>query len=100
MAVLMQRTPRQLDNVLVDCYQKVMQLEGVQGVQVRAEGAAGGCSLNTGEQVEDLEDVQRVQVSRWCIWGELREYRSCSWREFIEYRLAGGAAGGSSGGTG
>ncbi len=34
MAVLMQRTPKQLDNVLVDCYQKVMQLEGVQGVQV------------------------------------------------------------------
>lgn len=33
MAVLMQRTPRQLDHVLVDCYQKVMQLEGVQGVQ-------------------------------------------------------------------
>ena len=75
MAVLMQRTPRQLDNVLVDCYQKVMQLEGVQGVQVRAEGAAGGCSLNTGEQVEDLEDVQRVQVSRWCIWRIFREYR-------------------------
>jgi hypothetical protein len=35
MAVLMQRTPKQLDNVLVDCYQKVMQLEGVQGVQVK-----------------------------------------------------------------
>jgi hypothetical protein len=35
MAVLMQRTPKQLDHVLLDCYQKVMQLEGVQGVQVR-----------------------------------------------------------------
>lgn len=32
-AVLMQRTPKQLDHLLGDCYQKVMQLEGVQGVQ-------------------------------------------------------------------
>ena len=34
-AILMQRTPKQLDNLLPDCYQKVMQLEGVQGVQVQ-----------------------------------------------------------------
>ena len=32
-AILMQRTPKQLDGQLPDCYQKVMQLEGVQGVQ-------------------------------------------------------------------
>lgn len=32
-AILMQRTPKQLDSQLPDCYQKVMQLEGVQGVQ-------------------------------------------------------------------
>jgi len=32
-AVLMQRSPKELDHKLVDCYQKVMQLEGVQGVQ-------------------------------------------------------------------
>jgi len=32
-AILMQRSPKQLDGVLTDCYQKVMQLEGVQGVQ-------------------------------------------------------------------
>jgi len=32
-AILMQRSPKQLDNHLTDCYQKVMQLEGVQGVQ-------------------------------------------------------------------
>jgi len=33
MAILMQRSPKQLDNNLTECYQKVMQLEGVQGVQ-------------------------------------------------------------------
>ena len=33
-SILMQRTPKQLDNKLTDCYQKVMALEGVQGVQV------------------------------------------------------------------
>ena len=33
-SILMQRTPKQLDNKLADCYQKVMSLEGVQGVQV------------------------------------------------------------------
>lgn len=33
MAILMQRTPKQLDGHLTECYQKVMQLEGVQGVQ-------------------------------------------------------------------
>ena len=33
-SILMQRTPKQLDNKLADCYQKVMALEGVQGVQV------------------------------------------------------------------
>lgn len=32
-AILMQRSPKELDHKLVDCYQKVMQLEGVQGVQ-------------------------------------------------------------------
>ncbi|XP_023324518.1 zinc transporter 7 [Eurytemora carolleeae] len=32
-SILMQRTPKQLDNKLADCYQKVMSLEGVQGVQ-------------------------------------------------------------------
>lgn len=32
-AVLMQRTPKALDHLLGDCYQKVMSLEGVQGVQ-------------------------------------------------------------------
>lgn len=32
-AILMQRSPKQLDNQLADCYQRVMQLEGVQGVQ-------------------------------------------------------------------
>jgi len=32
-AILMQRTPKQLDSALPDCYQKVMQLDGVQGVQ-------------------------------------------------------------------
>jgi len=32
-AVLMQRSPKELDHKLTDCYQKVMQLEGVQGVQ-------------------------------------------------------------------
>ena len=31
-AILMQRTPKQLDHQLADCYQRVMQLEGVQGV--------------------------------------------------------------------
>jgi len=33
MSILMQRSPKQLDNSLKDCYQKVMQLEGVHGVQ-------------------------------------------------------------------
>jgi len=32
-AILMQRTPKQLDSQLPDCFQKVMQLQGVQGVQ-------------------------------------------------------------------
>eukprot|EP00092_Neocalanus_flemingeri_P022883 GFUD01024810.1.p1 GENE.GFUD01024810.1~~GFUD01024810.1.p1 ORF type:complete len:400 (-),score=74.68 GFUD01024810.1:1467-2666(-) len=32
-AILMQRSPKQLDQSLPDAYQKVMQLEGVQGVQ-------------------------------------------------------------------
>jgi len=32
-AILMQRSPKQLDGSLPDAYQKVMQLEGVQGVQ-------------------------------------------------------------------
>lgn len=32
-AILMQRSPKQLDDNLTECYQKVMQLEGVQGVQ-------------------------------------------------------------------
>merc|ERR1711973_683030 len=31
-AILMQRSPRALDHSLPDAYQKVMQLEGVQGV--------------------------------------------------------------------
>lgn len=31
-AILMQRSPKQLDHQLADCYQRVMQLEGVQGV--------------------------------------------------------------------
>lgn len=31
--VLMQRQPRELDHLLPDCYNKVMQLDGVQGVQ-------------------------------------------------------------------
>ena len=31
-AILMQRTPKQLDHQLADCYQRAMQLEGVQGV--------------------------------------------------------------------
>jgi len=31
--VLMQRTPRELDHLLPGCYQKVMQLEGIYGVQ-------------------------------------------------------------------
>jgi len=31
-AILMQRTPKQLDHQLADCYQRVMQLDGVQGV--------------------------------------------------------------------
>ena len=34
MAILMQSSPKQLDNNLTECYQKVMQLEEVQGVQV------------------------------------------------------------------
>lgn len=33
MAILMQRSPKQLDDNLTECYQKVMQLDGVQGVQ-------------------------------------------------------------------
>ena len=33
-SVLMQRSPKELDTALTDCYQKVMALEGVQGVQV------------------------------------------------------------------
>lgn len=33
MSILMQRSPKQLDDSLKDCYQKVMQLEGVHGVQ-------------------------------------------------------------------
>ena len=33
-AILMQRSPKALDSSLPDAYQKVMQLEGVQGVQV------------------------------------------------------------------
>jgi len=32
MAILMQRSPKQLDDNLTECYQKIMQLEGVQGV--------------------------------------------------------------------
>ena len=32
MAILMQRSPRELDHSLPEAYQKVMQLEGVQGV--------------------------------------------------------------------
>jgi len=32
-AILMQRTPKALDSQLPDCFQKVMQLQGVQGVQ-------------------------------------------------------------------
>jgi len=32
MSILMQRSPKSLDNSLPDCYQKVMQLEGVKGV--------------------------------------------------------------------
>ena len=32
MAVLMQRSPKELDHSLPEAYQKVMQLEGVQGV--------------------------------------------------------------------
>lgn len=31
-AILMQRSPKQLDHQLADCYQRVMQLDGVQGV--------------------------------------------------------------------
>ena len=34
-AILMQRSPKALDHSLPDAYQKVMQLEGVQGVHVR-----------------------------------------------------------------
>jgi len=36
-AILMQRSPRALDHSLPDAYQKVMQLEGVQGVHVSCE---------------------------------------------------------------
>lgn len=32
MAILMQRSPKELDHSLPEVYQKVMQLEGVQGV--------------------------------------------------------------------
>ena len=32
MAILMQRSPKELDHSLPEAYQKVMQLEGVQGV--------------------------------------------------------------------
>ena len=52
-SILMQRTPKQLDNKLADCYQKVMSLEGVQGVQVsHLKGARKGIFLFTAEPLK------------------------------------------------
>ena len=44
-AILMQRTPKQLDHQLADCYQRVMQLEGVQGVHEQVLNIFKACPL-------------------------------------------------------
>ena len=48
-AILMQRTPKQLDHQLADCYQRVMQLEGVQGVHEQVWTQTISPDLKTGK---------------------------------------------------
>jgi len=68
MAILMQRSPKQLDNHLTDCYQKVMQLEGVQGVQethfwtLCSDYYCGGLKLEVSSNADAKYIVSHTQM--------------------------------------
>merc|ERR1712083_748325 len=68
MAILMQRSPKQLDNNLTECYQKVMQLEGVQGVQethfwtLCSDYYCGGLKLEVSSNADAKYIVSHTQM--------------------------------------
>jgi len=68
MAILMQRSPKQLDNHLTECYQKVMQLEGVQGVQethfwtLCSDYYCGGLKLEVSSNADAKYIVSHTQM--------------------------------------
>jgi len=67
-SVLMQRSPKELDTALTDCYQKVMALEGVQGVQethfwtLCSNDYRGGLKLEVSNNADPKYVVSHTQM--------------------------------------